>query len=659
MGSSKWILLLLAGCLLGADVRAEELPLPPMDMSATMAPPAGNLGGQSQQEELIKLQAQVKDLLAQAQGIKENQDRVVGQLDRLLNATGVRFSGQAVVDSVNFLRLNPLADAQRTWPTVGYFDFHITAHPRADLQADVVYRMEKIFGGFWGALDVAGVKYFNITGQTPIGFELGMVNYKHTPLTFWVPIDRYEFEPEIQARKRREGMDELYIKDNSFPLQGVKLDASVLLFSALDLDLEAVGFRTAIAGNKNSGLSFAVTYPYDQYLIGSTARLSLEGNKAASIGTSYFELVESPDTAQVASLYGQQRGDVAGADLKLELGGGFFKLSGEGVQSNYTPMYGNSVTTSGGVLWTTGNAGDVLIDVGTPQNSLSLHGLYVEETFINYAAQTRAQDTQREASGEYATANNLYNPKTGDYSLSTVNNLFFNRYNNVVVATNQGPSGGLVTNKFGMQPAALLLTYGVLQQSLPYGLATPNRSGGGVEYKGSWMNGFLQPRATMGSYQEIYTAWNVPQATGPRKYLRGGGGLKVDFAPTFGLPLDLQAGVIVEDTRSDSFVAFTSTRIGYDLHWQLTKEFHLLLGFQHADFNGADFRDTGSLVGATWNYQNWLTDDYLGGFSWQLSKSTEVNLTYSFLDAINADNLYAPGPNFQDQEYECRVRMRF
>jgi hypothetical protein len=657
MGRINRIILVLAACAWAAgSLRAEDLPLPPLPGgNDVLAPPSTSpLGGQARADELVKLQAQVQELLEQAHTVKDNQDRLGGQLDRLLNATGVRFGGEAVMDSDNFLRLNPLANAQRVWPTVGYFDFHITAHPRSDLQADVIYRMEKIFGGFWGSLDIAGVRYFNIKGETPIGFEVGMVNYKHTPLTFWAPTDTYEFEPEIQARKRREGMDQVYVKDNSFPMNGVKLDATLLLFSKMDLDLEALGFRTAIAGNKNTGLGFAVTFPFDQYIVGTTARLTGDSSKALSLGASYFELMESVDTAQSPALSPQQRGNVVGADLKLSLMGDAIVLRGEGAQSNYTPAYGSVLS------WTTGTGGNVMLDLSGTANKLSLYGLYVEETFINYMAQTRVQDTMREPSGDIATGNNLYNPHTGDYTLTTVNNLYFNRYNSVVFATNQGPTGGLVLNKFGMQPAALLLTHGFLSESLPEGFATPNRSGYGGDYSGKFFGGLLQPRLLGGMYQEIYTAYNVPTQTGPRKYSRGGGGLKIDLAPTFGLPLDLQAGVVVEDTRSDSFVAFTSTRIGYDMHWQLSKDFHLLLGFQHTDYNGADFFDFGASSGPTWTYENWLIDDYLGGFDWILSKSTEFTFTYSFVDAIDADNISLnPAPNFQDQEYQAKLRMRF
>ena len=652
MGRSNWIVLLLATAI--APLWAEELPPPMPGMADTSMPATGNLGAQAQQDELVKLQKQVNELLDQAKGIKESEDRLGSQMDRLLNATGVHFGGEAVMDSDNFLYLDPRKDAQRVWPTIGYFDFKITARPRPDLSAEVVYRMEKIFGGFWGSLDISGVRYFNIKGQTPIGFEVGMVNYKHTPLTFWTPVDEYEFEPEIQARKRREAMADLYIVDHSLPVNGVKLDATVLLFNHLDMDLEALGIRTAIAGNKNSGLGFAKTFSYDQYIVGSTARFTGESMKAISLGFSYFELMESVDTVQGVALTPQQRGNVVGSDLRISLLNDLIVLRGEGAQSNYTPAYGSALT------WTAGNAGNVILELGGDNNKISAHYLYVEEKFINYAAQTRVRDNAREAFPELATGNNLYDPKSGDYTLPTVNNLYFNTYNNVVFATNQGRTGGIVTNKFGMQPAPILLTHSFLEESLPEGFATPNRAGGGADYKGKWFGGLFQPRALGSMYQEIVNAYDVPVNTGPRTYIRGGGGLKIDFAPTLGLPLDIQAGIVVEDTRSTSFVAFTSSRLAYDLHWQMTKDFHLLAGFQHTDFNGADFFDRGATSGPEWLYENWLLDNYLGGFDWILSKSTNFLFTYSYLDAINAANTGASaGPNHQAQEYQAKLRMRF
>ncbi len=634
-------LLLLAGPSHAADMGLPDL---------------GGYGNQAQgaygdsQAELLKLQARLNELLEQAKSVRENEDRLNNSIDRLMSSTGVRFGGEAVMHSVNFQRLIPTGAALRVWPTVGYFDFKITAKPKTDLSAEVVYRMEKVFGGFWGALDAAGVRWFNIHGDTPIGFDVGMFHYKRSPLTFWAQDDAWDFEPEILARKRRDGQETVLVKDSAFAVQGVRLDAGLRLFGGVDLDLEGIGIRTAISGNKNSGLGFAVTFPYDQYFVGATASLSPADSKAISLGASYFEMIEAPDTNQGVALLPQQRGNVMAADLSFKLLGDEIVLKAEGAQSNYTPAYGTPQVVS----WTTGGAGNLFLEIKGKSGGLRLHGLYVDEKFINYAAQTRVFDTQREANGDYATGNNLYNPRDGAFNLSTVNNLYFNRYNGAIFATNQGPNGGLMLNKFGMQPAGIYLTNGFLNRSLPLGYATPNRSGFGGELKFNWMDGLLQPSALGGMYNEPFTAYDVPMNTGPRKYTRAGGGLKSDLSASLGLPLTLQAGAVVEDTRSDSFVAFTSTRVAYDINWQAFKSVHLLLGFQHSDFNGADFFNVGGQ--ASWFYADWLVDEYLGGIDWRISKSTQFLITYNFQDFINARN---GAQNKQNQEYEAKLSMRF
>lgn len=602
------------------------------------------------QADLSKMQDKVKELLDQAKSVQDGEDRLNTMIDRLLSSTGVHFSGQAVMDSDNLLRLTPVSDAQRVWPTVGYFDFHITARPKPELQADVIYRMEKVFGGFWGSLDISGVRWFNIKGQTAIGYELGMFHYKHSPLTFWVPEDPMPFEPEVLDRKRREGRETVMDEDHSFPLQGAKLDATLLLFGGTDLDLEGIAIRTAISGNKNSGLAFAVTFPYDQYIVGGTASLHPDASEAVALGGSYFELMEVPETNQGVALLPQQRGNVIAGDVALQLAGKAVVLKAEGALSNYTPAYGTAQVVS----WTTGGAGNLFLDITGQQSSLKLHALYVDEQFINYAAQTREQDTAREPGEDFITGNNLYNPREGAYTLPTVNNLYFQGFNSVIFATNQGPKGGLMLNKFGVQPAGIYLTHGVLNRSLPLGFATPNRSGFGGEFKGNYMDGLLQPTVLGGMYQEPFTAYDVPVNTGPRKYTRGGGGVKADLSKALGLPLTLQAGVVIEDTRSDSFVAFTSTRLAYDADWQAFKDVHLMLGFQHTDFNGSDFFDTGS--GSTWGFYDRLMDEYLGGIDWRLSKSTVLYMTYAFQDMINARN---GAQNYQNQEYQTKLSMRF
>lgn len=647
---------------------ADGLPdLPPLPgVSSAYAAPAayGNsLGVQTSLADVAKLQSQLKDINDQASAIKDEQDRLSTEIRRLLNSTGVHFGGQAVVDSDNLLRLVPTGPALRLWPTVGYFDFTITARPTPLLSATVTYRMEKVFGEFWGAGDIAGVKWFNVHGDTPIGFDLGMFHYKDTSLTFWAPSDSYPFEPLGLARKRSEGQAGVDIADDSFPLQGGLLNATALLFGSLDMELEALGVRTAISGNRNSSLAFSVIFPYDQYIVGGTMHLTGDKNKMLRAGLNYFELMESPDTNLSAALFTQQRGNVVSADAKLSLFSNSLSLRLEDAASNYTPAYTPLFGSSGNVIipaadWTQGSAQNAFVDFKAKNTQLHLDYVNVGQGFINYAAQTRQTDDMRqpgEPIGDLPTGNNLYNPHDGSFNLATVTNLYFDQYNSSIFASNQAAAGGLMLVN-NQQPAGIYLTHGFLSQSLPEGFATPNRNGFGGEFDGNYFGGLIQPTLLGSVYSEVQNAYNVPSNTGPRTYTRGGGGLKMDLSALLHLPLVLSAGVVSEDTHASQFVDFTSTRVAYDALWQAFKGLGLELGFEHIDFNGADFFDFGAVTGPQWVYLNWLVDNYVAGFDWNVSKSTDFYLTYSFQDAVDAQNGSA---NYQNQEWQTKLTMRF
>ncbi len=126
----------------------------------------------------------------------------------------------------------------------------------------------------------------------------------------------------------------------------------------------------------------------------------------------------------------------------------------------------------------------------------------------------------REPSGDLATGNNLYNPKSGDYTLTTVNNLYFNRYNNIVFATNyrrrRRPGPEQVRHAASwLHPADAWLP-----QPIPAGrlLPRPTAAATAATTRAAGSGGLIQPRVLGGMYQEIYTAYDVPVETGPRKY---------------------------------------------------------------------------------------------------------------------------------------------
>ncbi len=687
-------LVALAAAGLRADaVGLPELPgLPPLPgaYAAPEAPQAAVPASATAQT-----QAELADLLEQERKLNASETTMDKAINKVIQATGLHLDGDAVVQAEDMLVLpsDPLGmyaqdqalsggamptqfnlhganGAQRIVPVVGYFDLDITARPTQDISGEVVYRMEKIFGEFWGQGDIAGVRWFNLHGDTPVGFDLGDFYYTDTPLTFWVPEDEYAFEPQLLAMKRQEGMEDAQIQGNSFPLQGGKLDGTLLLFNHLDLTLTGLGIRTAVAGNPNTSLPFGVIYPYDQYLFGGTARFSGEHDKAFSLGFSFFNMQESVDTALLSSPIPPQYDSVVGSDFRWHLGS-HFTLHGEGAYSEYTPIYGGGGPYGmQSVSWTAGGAANLILDFKSRHNAFTLDTLYVDPGFINYAAQTRDQDTADDFTGFMPTGDNLFNPYTGGYGLGNQSNLYFSTYNNAIQATNQGPLGGLVLSN-GRQPGGLFLAPSPLNLSLPEGYATPNRAGVGGDYHGGWFGqgqGFMQPRVFGGVYAEPEVDYFVPASVGRVGYSRGGIGGSLDFSNLGLFPLKLTAGVVGEQSLGKQYVAFTTTRVAYDADYQLVRNVHLMAGFEHVDMNGGQYWNYGA--GPAYMWQNYTYDDYVGGVRWVLSKAASLYVSYNFDQFNNIDygrtDLAAAFPyldiysaDTQTQEWEARMQVEF
>ena len=141
-------------------------------------------------------------------------------------------------------------------------------------------------------------------------------------------------------------------------------------------------------------------------------------------------------------------------------------------------------------------------------------------------------------------------------------------------------------NNVTLKRTDLLATTTVLDPStniaMPYGYATPNRTGGDINLNGKW-NDAVAVRAVFG----LYMADSVNLLENPydfgtgTQYMRLGGGLKVDVARLANLPKDfgVKLGGSFEMAKETDGLERSSSRImgGFDLSW---KQAALLAGFQ-------------------------------------------------------------------------------
>lgn len=647
---------------------------------------------QEYQDELMKMGAKLTSVEDQLAALKQRDDDLNSKIDHLLKMTGLKINGEAVVQSIDFGFMPKGSDMATFWPTVGYFDMNVNARPRPDMYAEVVLRMETLFGAYWGSDNAASLRRFRMRADTPVGLTLGMLDYKNTPLTVWAVQDEFPYEGPIWAHMRKEGMDELYLGDNQWPLYGALADTTLLWFDGMDEYIQVMGSKLATNGQSNSNLPFATTMPYDQYLVGGRTAFTLPSvvpgdakhhAMNATLGFNYFEIRDVADSqinGPTIRNQGVQMNNVFSSDLKLGFMDDGLVIKGEYAVANYNPDLESQDNS-----WAHGTAETLHCILNEGGTKIDAYGVSVDPSFINYAAQTRTQDNYDDAMqfpgpsgvGLYdpITANNLWDPGKSKYENNVGQYYWLTRYNNVPYANYQGqPGGGKVVG--------LYVPYDPFSNnSTPYGEATPNRQGGGLKYNGSYAGGLIQP-SLAGSYlSETQAGWWIPPTAGvdsslfERTFLRGQGGLKLDFngLNISWLPLAVWGGMTCEQTEDGEpansalhYADLVSSTIDFGLDYGLTQKVHLLGGYEHQQWDGSDYINTGAFISDTryqWYYSAYLIDSYSGGVSWDVSKATNVFLAYSQHNVWQGEIQGAGTRVFNGtgltQEIDATVRMKF
>ena len=141
-------------------------------------------------------------------------------------------------------------------------------------------------------------------------------------------------------------------------------------------------------------------------------------------------------------------------------------------------------------------------------------------------------------------------------------------------------------NNVTLKRAEMLETSMALDPSnnmaLPFGYATPNRTGGDIDLNGKW-NDAVALRVVFGMYMadSVNLLENPTTFATGTQYMRVGGGVNVDAARLANLAKDfgVKVGGSFERTQEEKGWERTSTRImaGLDLSW---KQVSLLTGFQ-------------------------------------------------------------------------------
>jgi hypothetical protein len=600
--------------------------------------------------DMMKTQQKLDSILETIGDLKVKKEQIEKRQDRLLNAMGMRINGESSAYMTDLLLYGSKYQAEkrpdeRYRPITQYLDLKFSLNATKELYAEATFRMENMFGGFWGSMDIYGLKRFFIQGQYPVSFVFGDYQAKLTPYTLWAVDDDRPYEAKIFSDKRDMNKKELQLIDNTWPLSGGKVQTIMELFDTLDLDITILGARLG-QGNRSfydvfdASKGFFTTtnsFNHDQYLVGGSVHSGIPD--IFKVGINYSEITDAKDTITYASAALDNAVTSADGELKIKFGDdGGAKINAEFASSNYTnnKWIQNYITD----IAMKGSAEATFMG-STIQVGYSAVG----NSFTAYAAQTRMYDDSNNY--PYLTQNNTWNiqnilsspPSPPAYLLGGVA-YPFSKYN---PAINVSYGTGSAATGLAYKPGNLFFYPINENNAMPYGDSTPNRDCLTLKYSGNYLDSLLQPSIKYEMANEIVSP--IASTVAPRNFTVVEGGIKSEF--TAGIPWALVAGYKMEDTNNGqkNSIAFTSYTMDAGIEATIIKKkLKVFAGYKDNSYNGSEYQYTmdysGGFAMGNYSYRLCKFDadiSSLGiGFEYNVAKPAVIGM--SFTNTVMTDN---------------------
>jgi len=598
--------------------------------------------------DMMKTDKKLDDILNTIGDLRVKKAELEKKQDKLLNALGMRINGESSAYMTDFLLYGgPYVPSQRYRPITQYIDLKFSLNASKYIYAEATYRLENLFGGFWGSYDVYGLKRFFIQGNFPISFVFGDYQGKLTPFTLWAVDDEHPFEAKIFRDRRYMNKKELNVLDNTWPLNGGKVQTIVELFDVLDIDIQILGARLkeadvaakpSLLKNYDYGTnSYALDekYKHDQYMIGGRLMSDFTVNKLLgedfnfNLGINYNEITDVKDTgvftAKVLHNY------VGSVDVEFSALKGIVKLSGEYAMSYYNPDREKDTYTPGSAL-------KAQAEVSLFDTKLIGGFLSVERNFIAFAAQTRIY--HEDENFLYLTQNSTWNIQVNPPQYLIGGHTYpFTKYNpQIIVSYNNlfGNAGG----------PGWLMSYPVYENNaLPYGDASPNRQGFFGKLSGSYLEEMLNPFV---GFKYLYEL----EGAVLRTITSIEGGLKVNI-----WQVSLYGGYKMENTVGDTEkqVSFDSSIIDVGAEYYIVpKKLTIHLGMKNTAFNGEEYFLGNGVFGR--QKADMSIFALGGGLDYKIAKPATIGIAFS--NTTITDNLTSAN-NFGAQELDAYVSINF
>ncbi|MFP4164133.1 MAG: hypothetical protein ACLFQB_05490 [Chitinispirillaceae bacterium] len=533
------------------------------------------------------------------------------QMDNVLSKAGIHFNGEFRGQYLNSEVSGGLVeDTLRKSESAEFtsIDFDIVARPNSALNARAIFRMHQDWRIFFSDLSSPIVtRWLSIDGEVGNGlfsYHAGDFKKKISPLTLWAPEVELVMEPEIFARRRRLAMAEEFLGDNNRVLQGIDLSFAAEIYpilKKLDLGFYGARLRTAEVEGTGHSLNGIESADYTKYLWGFNGGAQIVPGLGIS-GTylNIFDNIETFKGSRRNAELGAQNNTVFSGRLKADNQSFMasdmvdFGINAEAaISSDVIPYEDTTDEVVDSTISDMALYADLFADLSLGDaNSvnLSLGFLNNGADFRNDAAQSPTYIPQRIMNTANAPIpvhsfdamyrNVFWFSPAGDGHLERHphRKLSYTR----AILEREEYADGTVTA--GDKPIEL---DPVFQGTLPFGLATPNRTGPIVNLEGSLLNKGINVAAKVASLSdmeetEVFIDDTTTGISPKAEYMETAFGANFDITRLFGIsekPLIVGGSYSLFDQTIEESTQKSNLQSA-NMEWNFYKHYSLLFGYQ-------------------------------------------------------------------------------
>ena len=553
-----------------------------------------------------------------------NGSGVAATLERIMAKAGISIDGEFRSQYLNTAITGKGADTTKRIDESAEFtsvDFDIKARPNTITQGHLIFRMYQDWRNFMSNFDnPIFTRWISIDGTLNgmFSYNAGDFKQKYTPLTLYAPDIELLYEPDIFAKERQIAQNEVFIDNNQRMLQGVNMNFAAEIapvFNSLKVGILGARLRD-VQTSIQSGNFLADKIDssrVEKFLAASN--LDLTFLKGISIGGNFLWIFDNKgsfagdrsiiDTMAENTRITDVRG---GCDVGKLINANTWKLGlnmelalssddssyhtgvSPNTALNTTAVTGNALRAGLAGGFTSGEALNISLDANflnntsTFRNSLAQSPDFVGHRIMNVENDNWTTSKLDAHSQHYSTFDALYR-SVFKFDPSAASNYWVmapfskNSYTNLILTQSEMS----IIKANNLDPA--------LQLVMPFGPATPNRSGIDARATVGRLNNLVQAKLLVTSLKEIDPmAISKTQSLPTTAFSQVGGGLKIDIAGFAGwkLPFYVSSSFARSTANNDGIASdslhpktdFTSDLFCENLYFKFWKRAALVGGME-------------------------------------------------------------------------------